>query len=163
MKQTRLLKMLAAAAIYVAALGTAVAQRGMQQVPQQGSSFQQQGSSFQQMPQQQQQQQQTTSSTTRAAAMATTTGTIAKYDPGSDYFMFRPSTKAAPVRYYQTKDTAIVDAQGHTVDQSELRPGVEATIYYTTSGDRMIVRKIVLGGSTAVSEKKANRTIKKKP
>lgn len=155
MKQTRLLKILAAAAICVAALGTAVAQRGTQQVPQQGSSFQQ-------LPQRQQQQQ-TTSSTKGTAAMATTTGTIATYDPGSDHFMFRPSPKAAPVRYYQTKDTVIVDAQGRTVDQSELRPGVGATMYYTTSGDRMIVRKIALGESTAVSGKKGTRTIKKTP
>ena len=155
MKQTRLLKILAAAAICVAALGTAVAQRGMQQVPQQGPSFQQ-------LPQQQQQQQ-TTSSTKGTAAMATTTGTIATYDPGSDHFMFRPSPKAAPVRYYQTKDTVIVDAQGRTVDQSELRPGVGATMYYTTSGNRMIVRKIALGESTAVSGKKGTRAIKKTP
>lgn len=155
MKQTRLLKILAAAAICVAALGTAVAQRGTQQVPQQGSSFQQ-------LPQRQQQQQ-TTSSTKGTAAMATTTGTIATYDPGSDHFMFRPSPKAAPVRYYQTKDTVIIDAQGRTVDQSELRPGVGATMYYTTSGDRMIVRKIALGESTAVSGKKGTRTIKKTP
>ena len=162
MKQTRLLKILAAAGICVAALGTAVAQRGIQQVPQQGPSLQQQGSSFQQVPQQQQQQQ-TTSSTKGTAAMATTTGTIATYDPGSDHFMFRPSPKAAPVRYYQTKDTVIVDAQGRTVDQSELRPGVGATMYYTTSGDRMIVRKIALGESTAVSGKKGTKTIKKTP
>ena len=162
MKQTRLLKILAAAAICVAALGTAVAQRGtQQQAPQQGPSFQQQAPSVQQLPQQQQRQQ--TTSSTKGTAMATTTGTIATYDPGSDHFMFRPSPNAAPVRYYQSRNTAIVDAQGHTVDQSELRPGVEATMYYTKSGDRMFVGKIVVGESTAVSGKKGTRTIKKTP
>src|SRR6266403_692577 len=75
-------------------------------------------------------------------------GTIATYDPGSDHFMFRPLPKAAPVRYYQTKDTVIVDLQGRTANQSEIRPGIGATMYYTPSGDRMIVRKIVLGQPT---------------
>jgi len=160
MKQTRLLKTLLAGGLCAAALGTAVAQRGMQQAPQQGPSIQQQGSSFQQIPQQPQQEQ-TTSSKTGTATMATTTGTIATYDPGSDHFTFRASSNAAPVRYYQTKDTVIVDAQGRTVDQSEIRPGVAATMYYTKSGDRMIVRKIALGQQpTTSSEKKATRTKK---
>ena len=160
MKQTRLLKMLVAAALCAAALGTALAQRGMQQVPQPGPSFQQQSSSFQQIPQRQQQEQ-TTSSKTGTATMVTATGTITTYDPGSDHFMFRSSPNAAPVRYYQSKDTAIVDAQGRTVDQSEIRPGVGATMYYTKSGDRMIVHKVVLGQPTSAGAKKAARTTKK--
>jgi hypothetical protein len=163
MRQTRLLKTLLAGALCTAALATALAQRGMQQVPQQVPSFQQpqQGSSFQQIPQRQQQEQ-TTSSSTGTATMTTTTGTIVTYDPGSDHFMFRPSPKAAPVGYYQTKDTVIVDAQGRTMDQSELRPGVGATMYYTKSGDRMIVRKIVVGHPTGAPANKATRTTKKK-
>jgi len=155
MKQTRLLKTLVAGLLCAAALGTALAQRGMQQVPQQ------QPSSFQQLPQQQQQQQ-TTSSTTSTAAMATTSGTIAQYTSGSDHFMFRPSPNAAPVRYYQTKETVIVDTEGRTIDQSELRPGVGATMYYTKSGDRMIVHKIVVGQPTSASEKKTTKPTKKK-
>jgi hypothetical protein len=156
MKQTRLTKILAVGALCTAALGTALAQRGMQQVPQQGSSVQQ-------LPQRQQQQQQTTSSTTGTATMATATGTIATYTSGSDHFMFRPSPDAAPVRYYHTKDTVIVDAEGHAVDQSALRPGTGATMYYTTSGDRMIVRKIVVGESTAPEKKGAKTATKPKP
>jgi hypothetical protein len=160
MKQTSLLKTLVAGALCAAALGTALAQRGMQQVPQQGPSVQQQSSSFQQIPQRQQQEQ-TTSSKTGTTTMVTTTGTFTTYDSGSDHFMFRPSPNAAPVRYYQSKDTVIVDAQGRTVDQSEIRPGVGATMYYTKSGDRMIVHKIVLGQPTSAAAKKAARTTKK--
>jgi hypothetical protein len=160
MKQTSLPKTLVAAALCAAALGTALAQRGMQQVPQQGPSIQQQSSSFQQIPQRQQQGQ-TTSSKKGTATMVTTTGTITTYDPGSDHFMFRPSPNAAPVRYYQSKDTVIVDAQGRTVDQSEIRSGVGATMYYTKSGDRMIVHEIVLGHPTSAAAKKAARTTKK--
>src|SRR5205823_5638916 len=74
-------------------------------------------------------------------------------------FTFRPSPNATAVRYYQTKNTAIVDAEGHAVDQSAVRPGVGATIYYTTSGDRMIVQKIVVNesvGSRQFSEQSSD-------
>jgi len=77
--------------------------------------------------------------------------------------MFRPSPNAAPVRYYHTKGTVIVDPQGRTVDQSEIRPGVGATLYYTTEGDRMTVHKIVVGQPTAAYEKKETKTTKEKP
>ncbi len=76
--------------------------------------------------------------------------------------MFRPSAKAAPVRYYQTKDTIIVDVQRHTADHSRLRPGVEASIYYTTSGHRMVARKVILGQLTSAPAKKATKTTTKK-
>jgi hypothetical protein len=162
MKQTRLLKILATGAICAGTVGTALAQRGMQQMQQvpQGPSFQQEASSFQQIPHRQQQQQ-TTNSKTTTATMATTAGTIATYAPGSDHFMFRPSPNAAPVRYYRSRDTVIVDAQGHSVDQAKLRPGVEATMYYTPWGNRKMVRKIVIGHPTATAVNKAARTTKK--
>ncbi len=153
MKQTTLLTILAAGVFCAATPGTALAQQRMQQIPQQ------QPSSFQQMPQRQPQQgQQQTTSSTSTAAMATTTGTFAQDTPSSDHFMFRPSTNGALVRYYQTKDTVIVDAEGHAVDQSTIRVGVGATMYYTTSGDRMIARKIVIGEGARTSQKKAGTT-----
>jgi hypothetical protein len=153
MKQTRLVKILAAG-VTCAGLSVALAQQ-----PQQPAQ--------QQLPQQQQQQQQTTSTTTNpatgTATMATATGTFATYAPGSTNFMFRPSPNAAPVRYYQTRNMAIVDAEGHAVDQSTLRPGVGATIYYITSGDRMIVQKIVVSESTGTEKKGAKTATKPRP
>jgi hypothetical protein len=129
MKQTRLVKMLAAAVACVAAVATALAQ-------------------------------QTTTTTTTAdpvtgttTTQATTTnsaGTIVTYTPDSDYFMFRTAPSAAPVRYYYTRDTAIVDPEGHTVSWSAIRPDMPATIYYTNVGDRVVVRKVVLSQPPAV-------------
>ena len=147
MKQTRLVKILAAGAVCAAALGTALAQ----QPPAQERARQQQTTGTSANP------------ATSTATMATATGTFATYAPGSTDFMFRPSPNAAPVRYYQTKNTAIVDAEGHAVDQSAVRPGVGATIYYSKSGDRMIAQKIVVSESTATEKKGAKTATRPKP
>jgi hypothetical protein len=58
--------------------------------------------------------------------------------------MFRTASGAAPVRYYYTKDTTVVDPAGHVVSWSAVRPDVPATVYYATVGDRVVVRKVVL-------------------
>src|SRR5205807_9728211 len=52
----------------------------------------------------------------------TSTGTISTYTPGTDYITFRTSTDAAPVRYYYSKDTTILDPEGRTVTWSAVRP-----------------------------------------
>ena len=150
MKQTRILKTLAAGMLCGAALGKTLAQiqdrvqdRAHLMSPPRPQTT-------------------TTKPAAGTVAMATSTGTIAQYTPSSDHFMFRPSPKAAPVRYYQTTDTLIVDAQGHTTDQSQLRAGVGATVYFTTSGDRMVVGKIIIRQATAAPEKKATKTTTKK-
>ena len=88
----------------------------------------------------------------------TTTGTIAAYTPDSDYIMFRSSTATAPVRYYYTKDTTVLDPEGHTVAWSAIRPDMPATVYYTNVGDRVVVRKVVLSQPAAVYEKKETTT-----
>ena len=129
MKQTRLVKMLAAGVACAAAVATALAQE-------------------------------TTTTTTTAdpvtgttTTQATTTnsaGTIVTYTPDSDYFMFRTAPNVAAVRYYYTRDTAIVDPEGHTVSWSAIRPDMPATIYYTNVGDRVVVRKVVLSQPPAV-------------
>src|SRR2546427_10274036 len=101
MKQTRLVKILTACVLCAAALGIALAQE-------------------------------TTTTTvdpvtgTTTTATTTTTGTIAAYTPDSDYFTFRTSVDAAPVRYYYTKDTTILDPEGHTVAWSAIRPDMAA-------------------------------------
>jgi len=134
MKQTRLVKMLAAGAAFAVALGMAFAQET------------------------------TTTTTTNPVTGATTestvtsTGTIATYTPSSDYIMFRSTTDMAPVRYYYTKSTTILDPEGRTVTWSAIRPDLPATFYYVKEGDRMIVRKIVLTQPAVTYEKKETTT-----
>jgi hypothetical protein len=95
--------------------------------------------------------------TTTETSTTTSTGTISTYTPGTDYITFRTSTDAAPARYYYSKDTTILDPEGHTVTWSAVRPDLPATVYYTRDGDRMVVRKIVLS-KPAVIEKKETTT-----
>jgi hypothetical protein len=122
MKQIRLAKILAAGLASAASLGVAVAQS-------------------------------TTTTTTSDPVTGTTTtqqtttssaGSIVTYTPDSDYFMFRTASGAAPVRYYYTKDTTVVDPADDVVNWSAVRPDMPATVYYSTVGDRVVVRKVVL-------------------
>src|SRR5262245_65039998 len=122
MKQIRLTKILAASLLCVASLGVALAQTSTTTTttdPVTGTSTVQQ--------------------TTTSSA-----GSIVTYTPDSDYFMFRTRAEAAPVRYYYTKDTTVVDPAGRTVSWSAVRPDMPATVYYSTVGDRVVVRKVVL-------------------
>jgi len=99
-----------------------------------------------------------TGTTTTEASTTTATGTITTYTPGTDYIMFRAGTTGTPVRYYYTKDTAILDPEGQVVTWSAVRPDLPATVYYVREGDRMIVRKVVLSNPAAVIEKKETTT-----
>src|SRR5438105_15685896 len=128
MKQTRLVKILTAGVLCAVALGMALAQ-------------------------------QTTTTTTTDPVTGTTTtqqtttssvGNIVTYTPDSDYFTFRTAANAAPVRYYYTKDTTVLDPEGRVVNWSTIRPDLPATIYYTTMGDRVVVGKVVLTQPPAV-------------
>jgi hypothetical protein len=87
----------------------------------------------------------------------TASGTITTYTPGTDYITFRAGTTGAPVRYYYTKDTTVLDPAGQTVTWSAVRPDLPATVYYMNEGDRMIVRKIVLS-KPIVTEKETTTT-----
>ena len=136
MKQTGLIKILVAAVVCAAAVGMALAQT-------------------------------TTTTTTADPASGTTTtqsttttsaGTITAYTPDSDYIMFRTSAEAAPVRYYYTKDTTILDPEGHTVTWSAVRPDTPATVYYTNVGDRVVVRRVVLSQPTTIYKKEQTTT-----
>jgi hypothetical protein len=122
MKQIRLAKILAVSLVCAASLGIALAQTSTTTTttdPVTGTSTIQQ--------------------TTTSAA-----GNIVTYTPDSDYFMFRTTSSAAPVRYYYTKDTTVVDPAGRVVNLSAIRPDMPATVYYSTVGDRVVVRKVVL-------------------
>jgi hypothetical protein len=105
----------------------------------------------------------TTTVTTDAGAvtagMTTRTGSFVTYTPGDEYFTFRTTPAAEPVRYYYTKETAFVDPTGQTVQVSNIRPDLPATVYYVNDGNRMIVRKVVLSKpASAIIEKKETTT-----
>ncbi len=105
----------------------------------------------------------TTTVTTDAGAvttgMTTRTGSFVTYAPGDEYFTFRSTPAAEPVRYYYTKETTFVDPTGQTVELSAIRPDLPATVYYVNEGNRMIVRKVVLSKpAAAVIEKKETTT-----
>jgi hypothetical protein len=136
MKQTGLKKILAAVAIYAAAVGLAIAQ-------------------------------QTTTTTTTDPVTGTTTtqqtttssvGNIVTYTPDSDYFTFRTAANVAPARYYYTKDTTVVDPEGRVVSLSAIRPDLPATIYYSTVGDRVVVRKVVLTQPSTIIKREETTT-----
>jgi hypothetical protein len=142
MKQTRLAKILAAGMLCAAAPGLALAQET------------------------------TTTTTTRDPVTGTTTtqqtttssaGNIVTYTPESDYFTFRTGPDAAPVRYYYTKDTTVLDPEGHVVSWSAIRPDIPATVYYTTVGDRVVVRKVVLAQPVTVYKREETTTTTTRP
>jgi len=142
MKQTRLVKILAAGVACAAAVGMALAQETTTTTTTTNP---------------------VTGTTTTESATTTSTGTIVTYTPDSDYITFRTTAQAAPVRYYYTKETTIVDPEGHTVTWSAIRPEMPATVYYTNVGDRVVVRKVVLSQPAAVYEKKETTTTTTKP
>ena len=81
MKQTRLVKILAAGFGCAAALGGVLAQETTTTTTTTNP---------------------VTGTTTTESATTTTTGTITAYTPDSDYIMFRTEPGVAPVRYYYT-------------------------------------------------------------
>lgn len=142
MKQTRLAKILGVLVACAAALGVALAQETTTTTTTADPA---------------------TGTTTTASTTTTTAGTITAYTPDSDYIMFRTSVDAAPVRYYYTKDTTILDPEGHTVTWSAVRPDIPATVYYTNVGDRVVVRKIVLAKPTTIYKREETTTTTTKP
>jgi hypothetical protein len=111
----------------------------------------------------------TTTVTTNAGPVATelTTraGSFVTYTPGEEYFTFRTTPAAEPVRYYYSKDTTIVDPTGRTVEWSEIRPDLPATVYYVNEGNRMVVRKVVLSRpvGTMIEKKETTTTTTTRP
>jgi hypothetical protein len=136
MKQIRLMKILAAGLASAAAVGMTLAQTTTTTTttdPVTGTT--------------------TTQQTTTSAA-----GNIVTYTPDSDYFTFRTTSGAAPLRYYYTKDTAVVDPEGRVVTWSAVRADTPATVYYSTVGDRVVVRKVVLAQPAAVIKREETTT-----
>ena len=127
MKETRLIKMLAAGAACAMALSAASAQD-------------------------------TSTTTSTSTSDLSGSGTITTYTPGSDYIMFRTETSTAPVKYYYTKQTTLLDPEGHAVEWSMLRPDMPVTYTYVKDGDRMVVTKVTLTKPVSYYEKKETTT-----
>ena len=141
MKQTRLIKMLAAGAVCAVAVATVSAQQST-----------------------------TTTTTAGAGVTAQTsttslsgTGTISSYTPGTDFITFRGEAGAAPVRYYYTKTTPIVDVEGHAVEWSAIRPDMPVNYTYVREGDRMVITKITLQKPITTVEKTTTTTTTTQP
>jgi len=141
MKQMRLAKILAVGLVSAAAVGMALAQTS------------------------------TTTTTTDPVTGTTTTqqtttssvGNIVTYTPDSEYFTFRTAANAAPVRYYYTKETSVVDPDGRVVSLSAVRPDMPATVYYSRVGDRVVVRKVVLAQPVVVKHEETTTTTTTRP
>jgi hypothetical protein len=142
MKQNRLMKLLAAGAVSAIALGTAFAQESSTSTT-------------------------TTAGGTTSTSSTTTSldgsGTITSYTPGSDYISFRSETSTAPVKYYYTKSTTIVDPEGKTVEWSMLKPDMPVRYTYVKEGDRMVISKITLQKPVSYYEKTTTTTTTTKP
>jgi hypothetical protein len=100
----------------------------------------------------------TSSSTTTSTSTVDGTGTITTYTPGSDYISFRTETSSAPVKYYYTKSTTIVDPEGKTVEWSMLKPDMPVRYTYVKDGDRMVISKITLTKPVSYYEKETTTT-----
>jgi hypothetical protein len=129
MKDNRLSKMLAIGAVFALAISAAIAQT-------------------------------TTSVGTNVGPVGvevtTSTGAFVA-SPSSDYFTFRAGT-AAPVRYYYTPETVVVDPAGHTVTWTDVRADMPATVHYVRQGDRMIVKRVVLAKPVTVTKETTTTT-----
>jgi hypothetical protein len=136
MNQTRM-KTLAVGAVLALALGTALAQESTTTTTTTNP---------------------VTGTTTTESSTTTSSGTITAYTPGSDYITFRTTNEPAPVRYYYTKSTTILDPEGRTLTWSAIRPDMPATVYYVKEGDRVVIRKIMLSEPSTVYEKKETTT-----
>src|SRR4051812_33505663 len=138
MKQTRLMKIMAATAVCLVAVATASAQTSSTTTTTSAGGV---GGS---------------SSTTTNSLSGT--GTINAYTPGSEYITFRGETAAAPARYYYTRNTPIVDAEGHAVEWSAVRSDMPVNYTYVREGDRMVITKVTLQKPISYYEKTTTTT-----
>ena len=126
MKQTRLMKMLAAGMACAVAVGTVCAQTSSTTTTTTAG-----GTGV-------------NATTSTSTSEVSGTGTITTYTPGSEYIAVRTSTSAEPMKYYYTKKTVLVDPEGKTIEWSALRPDLPVTYSYVKDGDRMVVTKITV-------------------
>jgi hypothetical protein len=139
MKQNRLITLLAAGAVSAIALTSAFAQTSATTTTTNPAVT-------------------SSSSTTTSTSTVDGSGTITTYTPGSDYISFRTETSSAPVKYYYTKSTTIVDPEGKTVEWSMLKPDMPVRYTYVKDGDRMVISKITLTKPVSYYEKETTTT-----
>ena len=139
MKQNRLIKLLAAGAVSAIALSTAFAQTSSTTTTTTDNPS-------------------TVTSSTTSTSTVDGSGTITTYTPGSDYISVRTETSSAPVKYYYTKSTTIVDPEGKTVEWSMLKPDMPVKYTYVKEGDRMVITKITLTKPVSSYEKTTTTT-----
>ena len=137
MKQTRLMKMLAAGVACAMAVSTVFAQTSSTTTTTAGS---------------------TGVTTSTSTSEVSGSGVVTAYTPGSDYISFRPETSTEPVKYYYTKKTVLVDPDGRTVEWSALRPDMPVTYSYVKEGDRMVVTKVTLAKPVTTYQKEQTTT-----
>jgi hypothetical protein len=142
MKQNRLMTLLAAGAASAIALSTAFAQTSSTTTTTDNPSTAVTSSA----------------STTTSTSTIDASGTITTYTPGSDYIAFRTETSTAPVKYYYTKSTTIVDPEGKTVEWTMLKPDMPVKYTYVKDGERMVVTKITLTKPVSYYEEKTTTT-----
>src|SRR3954468_16928993 len=116
MKRNRLITLLAAGAVSAIALTTAFAQTSSTTTTTTNPAVT------------------SSSSTTTSTTSLDGTGTISAYTPGADYISFRSETSTAPVKYYYTKSTTIVDPEGKSVEWSMLRNDMPVRYTYVKEG-----------------------------
>jgi hypothetical protein len=147
MKQNRLMTLLAAGAVSAIALSTAFAQTSTTTTATTNSPGVTTNSPGI-----------TTNSSTTSTSTVDGSGTITTYTPGSDYIAFRTETSTAPVKYYYTKTTTIVDPEGKTVEWSMLKPDMPVKYTYVKDGERMVITKITLTKPVSYYETKETTT-----
>jgi len=141
MKQNTFTKILAAGAACALAVGTTLAQSSTTTVTTGGSDV----------------------STTTSASTMDGTGTITAFTPSSDYITFSSQTSTAPVKYYVSKQTTVVDPTGQTVELSMLRPDMPVRYTYVKEGDRMMVTKVTLEKPISYYKKETTTTTTTSP
>jgi hypothetical protein len=145
MKQNRLTTLLAAGAVSAIALTTAFAQTSTTITTDPATAIT------------------TSSSSTMSTSTIDGSGTITTYTPGSDYISFRTEKSSAPVKYYYTKSTTIVDPEGKTVEWTMLKPDMPVKYTYVKDGERMVISKITLEKPVSYYEKTTTTTTTTKP
>jgi len=140
MKHTPLMKFLAVGAVSAVALSTAFAQVAKETtttttVPSSGVS----------------------ASTTTTSSLDGS-GMITTYTPGQEYIQMRTTSTEAPVKYYTSKTTTVVDPTGAVVDMALLRPDMPVKYTYVKEGDRMVVSKITVQKPLAEIKKTTETT-----
>ena len=141
MKQNTITKILAAGAACALAVGTTLAQSSTTTVTTGGSDV----------------------STTTSTSTMDGTGTITAFTPSSDYITFSSQTSTAPVKYYVSKQTTVVDPTGQTVELSMLRPDMPVRYTYVKEGDRMMITKVTLEKPISYYKKETTTTTTTSP